>query len=197
MELCYNIRVSYNCVLSSLLDMANSNLNKEAVHTLIESICKEHGLEEQTQINFENFCQILSPQMDKLWNAGLDWKGLVFWFFTFNWSHVNRKRWNICISNGKLSRVGCNINFYFIQEDESVCPTITKRKKGKSATLHFYVCKNLVLIPIFFFCLVCLRINILIRALNAVFFQISSIVLIPVNSLGQKMDVGERLLHMK
>lgn len=61
--------------------MANSNLNKEAVHTLIESICKEHGLEEQTQINFENFCQILSPQMDKLWNAGLDWKGLVFWFF--------------------------------------------------------------------------------------------------------------------
>lgn len=76
MELRYNIRVSYNCVLSSLLDMANSNLNKEAVHTLIESICKEHGLEEQTQINFENFCQILSPQMDKLWNAGLDWKGL-------------------------------------------------------------------------------------------------------------------------
>lgn len=83
MELRYNIhlRVSYNCVLSSLLDMANSNLNKEAVHTLIESICKEHGLEEQTQINFENFCQILSPQMDKLWNAGLDWKGLVFWLF--------------------------------------------------------------------------------------------------------------------
>lgn len=62
-------------MFSSLLDMANSNLNKEAVHTLIESICKEHGLEEQTQINFENFCQILSPQMDKLWNAGLDWKG--------------------------------------------------------------------------------------------------------------------------
>lgn len=95
MELRYNIRVSYNCVLSSLLDMANSNLNKEAVHTLIESICKEHGLEEQTQINFENFCQILSPQMDKLWNAGLDWKGLGCFFFTFNWSHVNRKRWNI------------------------------------------------------------------------------------------------------
>lgn len=81
MELRYNIRVSYNCFLSSLLDMANSNLNKEAVHTLIESICKEHGLEEQTQINFENFCQILSPQMDKLWNAGLDWKGL--WFVCF------------------------------------------------------------------------------------------------------------------
>lgn len=79
--------IMFNCVLSSLLDMANSNLNKEAVHTLIESICKEHGLEEQTQINFENFCQILSPQMDKLWNAGLDWKGL---FFTFNWSHVKR-----------------------------------------------------------------------------------------------------------
>lgn len=60
--------------------MANSNLNKDAVHTLIESICKEHGLEEQTQINFENFCQILSPQMDKLWNAGLDWKGLFAFF---------------------------------------------------------------------------------------------------------------------
>lgn len=68
--------------------MANSNLNKEAVHTLIESICKEHGLEEQTQINFENFCQILSPQMDKLWNAGLDWKGLLF---KFNWSHIKKK----------------------------------------------------------------------------------------------------------
>lgn len=60
---------------SSLLDMANSKLNKTAVNALIESICKEHGLEEQTEINFENFCQILSPQMDKLWNAGLDWKG--------------------------------------------------------------------------------------------------------------------------
>ncbi|XP_061175902.1 dual oxidase-like [Saccostrea echinata] len=62
-------------MFSSLLDMANSNLNKAAVNTLIESICKEHGLEEHTEINFENFCQILSPQMDKLWNAGLDWKG--------------------------------------------------------------------------------------------------------------------------
>ncbi|XP_048727888.2 dual oxidase-like [Ostrea edulis] len=62
-------------MFSSLLDMANSKLDKAAINTLIESICEEHGLEEQTEINFEDFCQILSPQMDKLYNAGLDWKG--------------------------------------------------------------------------------------------------------------------------
>jgi hypothetical protein len=58
--------------------MANSKLDKLAINTLIESICEEHGLEEQTEFNFEDFCQILSPQMDKLYNAGLDWKGLYY-----------------------------------------------------------------------------------------------------------------------
>lgn len=106
-------------------------------------------------------------------NCGmLVWIGKVwgfFFFFIFNWLFGNRKRWNICISNGKLFCVSCNINFYFIQEDESVCLIIMKRKKGKLVILYFNVCKNFVLI-LLFFSVFCFRINILIRVFNVVFF---------------------------
>lgn len=61
---------------SSLLEMANSNLGKEDVISLVESMCSQNGLQEQSSFNFDDFCQILSPQMDKIWNAGLDWQGM-------------------------------------------------------------------------------------------------------------------------
>ncbi|KAL3836734.1 hypothetical protein ACJMK2_022153 [Sinanodonta woodiana] len=60
---------------SSLLEMASSNLGKQEVADLVESICTHNGLTGQTAINFDDFCQLLSPQMDKLWNAGIEWKG--------------------------------------------------------------------------------------------------------------------------
>lgn len=55
--------------------MANSNLEKSQIESLVESICQQHGLTSQDAINFDEFCTILSPHMDKLWNAGLEWKG--------------------------------------------------------------------------------------------------------------------------
>jgi len=55
--------------------MAHSNLSKPEIESLVESICSENGLNDQTSYNFEDFCQLLSPQMDKIWNAGLEWKG--------------------------------------------------------------------------------------------------------------------------
>jgi len=55
--------------------MADSSLSKRDVETLVESICQQHGLTGQDSINFDDFCTILSPHMDKLWNAGLEWKG--------------------------------------------------------------------------------------------------------------------------
>ena len=60
--------------------MASSKLGKEEIGNLVDSICEQHGLQDQAHINFEDFCQILSPQMDKIWNAGLDWKGTLSLF---------------------------------------------------------------------------------------------------------------------
>ncbi|OWF46058.1 Dual oxidase [Mizuhopecten yessoensis] len=62
-------------MFNSVLEMANSNLGKEEVISLVESMCSQNGLQEQTSFNFDDFCQILSPQMDKIWNGGLEWRG--------------------------------------------------------------------------------------------------------------------------
>lgn len=62
-------------MFGSLLEMAHSNISKPDVESLVESICSENGLNDQSSYNFEDFCQLLSPQMDKIWNAGLEWKG--------------------------------------------------------------------------------------------------------------------------
>ena len=42
---------------------------------LVESLCEQSGLMGKTEFRFEDFYQILSSQMDKLWNASIDWKG--------------------------------------------------------------------------------------------------------------------------
>lgn len=55
--------------------MANSSLSKKEIEDLVESMCEQHGLTTHDAINFDEFCTILSPHMDKLWNAGLEWKG--------------------------------------------------------------------------------------------------------------------------
>ncbi|XP_050407076.1 dual oxidase 2 [Patella vulgata] len=59
----------------SLLELAQSNLEKDEIEQLVESLCVQSGLGHQDEFQFEDFCQILSPQMDKLWNASIDWKG--------------------------------------------------------------------------------------------------------------------------
>jgi len=61
--------------ISSLLEMANSSLSKNDVEHLVESMCQQQGLTSEDSINFDDFCTILSPHMDKLWNTGLEWKG--------------------------------------------------------------------------------------------------------------------------
>ncbi|CAG2200081.1 DUOX [Mytilus edulis] len=62
-------------MFGSLLEMANNNISKPDLESLVESMCSENGLNDQSSYNFEDFCQLLSPQMDKIWNAGLEWKG--------------------------------------------------------------------------------------------------------------------------
>lgn len=58
--------------------MAHSNISKTDVENLVVSICEENGLMDQSSYNFEDFCQLLSPQMDKIWNAELIFKGYIF-----------------------------------------------------------------------------------------------------------------------
>ncbi|XP_053408593.1 dual oxidase-like isoform X3 [Mercenaria mercenaria] len=62
-------------LFSSLLEMANSSLTRKETEDLVDSMCKQHGLTSHDAINFDDFCTILSPHMDKIWNAGLEWKG--------------------------------------------------------------------------------------------------------------------------
>ncbi|KAJ8306876.1 hypothetical protein KUTeg_014960 [Tegillarca granosa] len=49
----------------------NGSLQKEELTKMF----RQCGLEDKPVFNFEEFCQILSPQMDKIWNAGIEWKG--------------------------------------------------------------------------------------------------------------------------
>lgn len=60
----------------SLLELAQSNLDTDDINCLVESLSSQSGMEPKEQYSFEDFCQLLSPQMDKLWNASFDWKGL-------------------------------------------------------------------------------------------------------------------------
>ena len=69
--------------------MANSNLDKSHIESLVESICQQHGLTSQDAINFDDFCTILSPHMDKIWNAELEWKGCR----NFLGNDDRKKRW--------------------------------------------------------------------------------------------------------
>lgn len=61
-------------MFQSLLEMSQSKLNETELNSLMDSMIKETGLEGKTEFNFEDFCHILSPQMDKLWNCTIDWK---------------------------------------------------------------------------------------------------------------------------
>ena len=42
---------------------------------LVDSLVLQAGLQHKEEFTFDDFCQILAPQMDKLWNASFDWKG--------------------------------------------------------------------------------------------------------------------------
>ena len=58
--------------------MSQSKLNETELNALMDSMIRQTGLEGKTEFKFEDFCQILSPQMDKLWNCTIDWKGNLF-----------------------------------------------------------------------------------------------------------------------
>uniref|UniRef100_A0A2C9KDP5 NAD(P)H oxidase (H2O2-forming) n=1 Tax=Biomphalaria glabrata TaxID=6526 RepID=A0A2C9KDP5_BIOGL len=60
----------------SLLELAQSNLDHDDVDLLVDSLSTQSGMRSKDRYSFEDFCQLLSPQMDKLWNASFDWKGL-------------------------------------------------------------------------------------------------------------------------
>ncbi|XP_067686198.1 dual oxidase 2-like [Haliotis asinina] len=60
----------------SLLELAQSNLQSDEVEQLVESLSVQAGLADKENFRFEDFCQILSPQMDMLWGASIDWKGI-------------------------------------------------------------------------------------------------------------------------
>ncbi|PVD36104.1 hypothetical protein C0Q70_03077 [Pomacea canaliculata] len=60
----------------SLLELAQSKPDAQEVERLVESLVLKAGLQHKTEFTFDDFCQILAPQMDKLWNASFDWKGV-------------------------------------------------------------------------------------------------------------------------
>ncbi|KAH9500299.1 Dual oxidase 2, partial [Bulinus truncatus] len=60
----------------SLLELAQSDIDHDNVDLLVDSISSQSGMRSKDRYSFEDFCQLLSPQMDKLWNASFDWKGL-------------------------------------------------------------------------------------------------------------------------
>ncbi|CAG5124174.1 unnamed protein product [Candidula unifasciata] len=60
----------------SLLELAQSDLTHGDVDLLVQSLCKQSGVGPKEQYSFDDFCQLLSPQMDKLWNASFDWRGI-------------------------------------------------------------------------------------------------------------------------
>ncbi|ESO86842.1 hypothetical protein LOTGIDRAFT_235234 [Lottia gigantea] len=62
-------------MFSSLLELAQSNVEQDEVEELVDSLCDKAGVASDQDLCFENFCQIFAPQMDKLWNASIDWKG--------------------------------------------------------------------------------------------------------------------------
>lgn len=60
----------------SLLELAQSKPETEEVQRLVDSLVEQAGLGQKSEFTFDDFCQILAPQMDKLWNATFDWKGV-------------------------------------------------------------------------------------------------------------------------
>lgn len=60
----------------SLLDLAQSKPEPHEVECLVDSLVQQAGLQHKNEFTFDDFCQILAPQMDKLWNASFDWKGV-------------------------------------------------------------------------------------------------------------------------
>ncbi|KAK7092277.1 hypothetical protein V1264_008051 [Littorina saxatilis] len=60
----------------SLLDLAQSKPDLDEVQRLVDSLVEQAGLQHKHDFTFDDFCQILAPQMDKLWNASFDWKGV-------------------------------------------------------------------------------------------------------------------------
>ncbi|KAK7492719.1 hypothetical protein BaRGS_00016024, partial [Batillaria attramentaria] len=59
----------------SLLELAQSKPEPNEVERLVDSLVQQAGLQHKHEFTFDDFCQILAPQMDKLWNASFDWKG--------------------------------------------------------------------------------------------------------------------------
>ncbi|KAL4228920.1 NAD(P)H oxidase [Mactra antiquata] len=114
-------------LFSSLLEMADSSLSKPDIENLVESICQQHGLTTQDAINFDDFCTILSPHMDKLWNAGLDWKGCKNYIPSNN---EERKR-----STGNLRRLSAVVTNMF--KDISILPPVSaeaRKRAGQTST---------------------------------------------------------------
>ncbi|GFR95213.1 dual oxidase, partial [Elysia marginata] len=61
----------------SLLELAQSNPNHKDVDLMIESLCHQSGMQTNEMYSFKDVCQLLSPQVDTLWDASFDWKGLT------------------------------------------------------------------------------------------------------------------------
>lgn len=55
--------------------MADSDLPEEDIDRLVQAIREQNGVENVSDLNFEEFYHMLSPQMDQLWNKSIDWKG--------------------------------------------------------------------------------------------------------------------------
>ncbi|XP_076455954.1 dual oxidase 2-like [Babylonia areolata] len=60
----------------SLLELAHSKPEHDEMQRLVDSLVQQAGLQHKEEFTFDDFCQILAPQMDKLWNASIVFPGI-------------------------------------------------------------------------------------------------------------------------
>ena len=58
-----------------MMEMANTNLNPDEIEKLVDRMFVTAGMERRASLMFEDFQNVLSDQLDMLWDVCLDWKG--------------------------------------------------------------------------------------------------------------------------
>ncbi|XP_014788035.1 dual oxidase isoform X1 [Octopus bimaculoides] len=61
-------------MFKSLLDMGKCELTDDEIDALVNSFIKQTASEDKSYINFEEFCNIIAPQISKMCNLSINWK---------------------------------------------------------------------------------------------------------------------------
>ncbi|GAB1608543.1 dual oxidase isoform X1 [Argonauta hians] len=60
-------------MIKSLLDMGKCQLNDHEIDALVNSFMKQPGCEDKPYINFEEFCNIVAPEISKVCDLAINW----------------------------------------------------------------------------------------------------------------------------